>query len=126
MGKRRTSIAEECLESVLADLRREARKRFIHDEVGVVQNEELELWDKMNEKLPELVRLARIQPKAYKGFCIAVLEPLEVEKRLRSAQEAILALSEWQQSVVESRLQPVIVDCFDHPMMTGPTGYRRF
>jgi hypothetical protein len=75
-----------------------------------------EKWDGVDRILPELVSLAKIQPDAYRGFCLAVHERLlrvqdlravrsrfcdeamlEAERRLRHAQDAVLKLSERQQ-----------------------------
>jgi hypothetical protein len=72
-----------------------------------------QLWDSVDTLLPELVSLANIQPTEYWSFCLVVHDRLlkfidsdwsadrddkmlEAEKRLRAAQDAIAALSEYQ------------------------------
>jgi hypothetical protein len=86
----------------------------------------LEKWDDVDRLLPELVSLAGIRPTAYGGFCLAVHERmldfidqdfsmardaamLEAERRLRAAQDAIIALDERQrfwvsQAITQARV----------------------
>ena len=78
-------------------------------------DEKYDGWEDMDKLLSDLVSLAGIQPEQYEGFCRAVdnclrvvsySSPLrslvfdeallEAERRLRSAQDAIMALSEEQ------------------------------
>jgi hypothetical protein len=88
-------------------------------------------WDSVDALLPELVSLANIRPTEYRGFCVAVHERLlryinldrsadrdekmlEAEKRLRSAQDAINALSKDQQlALTQAILGSIPFDDYD-------------
>jgi hypothetical protein len=81
----------------------------------------LEKWDRLAEKLPELIRLAEIQPNAYYDFCLAVqkrifrlddegYEPtdprrcdealLKAERSVRGALDAIMAMNDDQRLAI--------------------------
>jgi hypothetical protein len=81
----------------------------------------IKLWDKVDALLPELVSLAEVPAAGYRGFCLAVHDRmlkfigsdrsafrdeamLEVERRLRTAQDAILALSQRQRGEVNQAI----------------------
>jgi hypothetical protein len=98
----------------------------IHEAMLSVQKPSVEQWDRVSKLLPELIALAEIQPNAYEGFCLAVqrrlrgMRPdekyeafkssmrdfrlLEVVRRLRAAQDAIMALSDDQRLEIQMRL----------------------
>jgi hypothetical protein len=73
----------------------------------------IELWDSVDALLPKLISIAKIPSTEYRNFCLAMHERLlsfihpdlstdrdekmlEVERRLRAAQDAINALSNGQ------------------------------
>jgi hypothetical protein len=94
----------------------------------------IKLWDRVDGLLPELVLLAEVSPSEYRGFCLAVHERvlelidwdfsdcrdeamLEAERRLRAAQDAIVALSELQQHTLDILMKTLGYDAFS--AMTG-------
>jgi hypothetical protein len=92
------------------------------DRPGIAQ------WDAVSKLLPDLIRMAKIPMERQVDFCLAVQRRLrwnrfdashrshwswmrtesvlEVEQRLRAAQDAIMALSERQRHQIGHRLDP--------------------
>jgi hypothetical protein len=90
---------------------------------AVIDTPYIEQWDDVCELLPELIRLAKIPSTKLEGFCLAVQRLfktmrsdaehsahfsdaalLEVDRRLRAAQDAIMELNEKQRLQIGSLL----------------------
>jgi hypothetical protein len=122
-------------------------KRVIEERGEDVSFKEVwrEKWDGVDRILPELVSLAKIQPDAYRDFCLAVHERLlrvqdlraarsrfcdeamlEAERRLRHAQDAVLKLSERQQDEIASGAKMVFEPPWTHLIPAVLAGMAKF